>query len=286
MKNIALHIALVFGLFACVESDIVEKYNTAQVKTLLTDNDVKTWFQSSHVVDGVAQQSINDCQDTVRLVFEVIRTDSTSAYELKYDAKCELYDTTKLGQLQISTFEGIFTDSLNIVDSLKRTTFWQPTYLGPSTFSVSYIKGGKQVQKSYQKMRTGILARQVAVWLTGGSEANDSKTYLLTKRTSASKNVPLTSCADSLQVTFSRDNSGGILMHQLTPTEDCVSSTSEFFGEVSVPGESNEGFFTFKLFLVNGSITEIDITSITPNSFSGSFVIAGVKEVVTYVAEP
>ena len=286
MKNIAIYIVLIVGLFACVESDIVEKYNAAQVKTQLTDNDVKTWFQSGYLIDGVSQQSIENCQDTIRLVFEVIRADSTTAYELVYDSKCELFDTTKLGQLKISSFEGIFTDSLNLLDTANRSKYWKPAFIGPSSFSITYLDQGKQVQKNYRKMRTDLLARQVAVWLTDGSGAGRSKTYILTKRNSGEKNIVLNSCSDSLRVVFSRDNSRKILLNQLTPREEnCEVLDSEFLGEVSVQGEGNEGFFTFNFVLANGNVAEMDIASIDQNSFSASFTKGGLKEVVTYVVE-
>jgi hypothetical protein len=283
VKKIAIYIGMVLGLYACVESDIVEKYNAAQVKTMLTDNNVKTWFQSEYKIDGVVQP-IDDCQDTVRLVFKIIKTDSITAYELRYDGRCELFDTTKLGELNISFFQTLFTDSLNLTTNTF-SKYWKPTYIGPKVFSVFYKENGKEINKTFLQMEAGLLARQVAVWLTGYSDPDSSKTYRLTKRNSDGGNITLSKCSDTLQVVFSRDNSRNILMHQLTPNADCTTNQSEFFGQVTVQSEGELGFFNGKLSLTNGSIESIDISSISQKGFVGSFIKNGVEEVVTYVDE-
>lgn len=268
MKKLVF-LVLAIGFGGCVESDIVTQFSSSQVEQLLTDGEIKTWFQSELIIDG-ERQSLTNCSDSVRWVFEIISTDSISSYELILDNQCILYDTTFLGSFEASNFEEIFTDSLKFEGGNK--SFMTPRFIRSSTFSVSYTDDGRDFIATFNDTRSDLLARQVDYYLTGGIESGDSKDWYLTSLSIDNLSQSFINCSDSNIFRFTRQPDFSILLSELETDTVCIDYVSTLIGTVSVPFQTNEGFFENEL-NVDGNITElIEISNFTDDSFSARYL--------------
>lgn len=104
-------ISVVLTILSCEEGDYYPNgLRPYQVEYILTGDDQKTWFLESFKIDG-EPQSFTSCVDSTWWSFEVIDSDSISAYQLKFDAQCINFDTTFFGSL-VASGEDDFSDSL------------------------------------------------------------------------------------------------------------------------------------------------------------------------------
>lgn len=267
-KIIILIVTLSIGLAGCIESDIVMRFSGRQVEQLFTDGDIKTWIQTSLIIDG-EPQVVSSCQDTIRWVFEVIDADSIASYELIFDDQCIFYDTAFLGAFSASDFEGVFTDSLKFEKG--NPSVMTPLSIRSGAMSVRYIQNQREIVASFEKTRSEILARQVGSYLTGGIDAGNAQDWYLTSLNVADTVVELTDCRDSTIFRFSRLPNAMISLNEFMIDELCQPSNSIAFGNVTFPTVSNEGFFEGQLNL-DGSITDaMVISSFTTQSFVATY---------------
>ncbi|MFT6866356.1 MAG: hypothetical protein ACJA08_001187 [Cyclobacteriaceae bacterium] len=283
MKNHIIHtVLIIICLSGCVETDIVDRYTSAQVEHLLSNSDIKTWFLSEKVVNGV-RIPIEKCQDTSRWVFELIATDSIASYELVFDAQCVIYDTTFFGAFSASAIGDVFTDTLKFSGGNKSLMF--PAYIRSESFSVNYTENGDNVIALLTDTRSDYLSRQVAFYLTDGNSAGDEREWLVKSLSVEGRKQSINDCLDSVRFVFNRNAQSNIQMNQIVPVDSCRSSETIYFGEIAIPTSSTEGFFENQLTISGGVTEEIVVSSFATNQFSASYKIDTLDYVVTYVAE-
>ncbi|MFY0599072.1 MAG: hypothetical protein JXR03_05340 [Cyclobacteriaceae bacterium] len=279
-KQIFYIILSMLTFFGCIESDIVDDFSADQVEQILTAGDIKTWYRSELIVDGV-RQPIETCQDTVKWTFEVISTDSIAAYELSFDNICTLYDTTFLGAFSPSKFGEIFTDSLKFEGGNK--TFMRPNYIRSKVFSVRYTENDMEITASFEETRSDILSRQVGYFLTNGLSVGDTQSWSLTSLSIDGDSQPFRDCSDTLIFQFERQNIGVALKELETDTlSNCGTYISSDIGSVSVPENTLEGFFENQFLIEGDEINEMTISSFDQKGFSASYLRNQVEHIATY----
>lgn len=271
-------IILTVTLFGCLESDIVDRYSSDQVEQLLTDGDIKTWYQSELIIDGV-RQSIEECQDTLRWVFEYVDTDSITSYELAFNSECVLYDTTFLGSFSASSFDEAFTDSLKFEGGNK--TYMTPSYIRSSSFSVNYIEGGQEINATFEETRSDFLARQVGYLLSGGIDAGDTDDWSLTALEIDGIFQSFSNCSDTLLFRFSRSGNT-LILNELETDTLCINFANTYIGEVEIPIQSAEGFFEDEIQIESDVIGDLTITSFEEDAFSAQYTRDNVLHEATY----
>ncbi|MEP0938985.1 MAG: hypothetical protein ABJH57_21495 [Cyclobacteriaceae bacterium] len=258
----------------------MKKLEPDQVEMLLTGGEIKTWIQTDLVVDG-ERRVVQSCSDSVLWVFEVISDDSTASYKLTFDNQCLFYDTAFFGAFSASSYEEVFTDSLKFEGGSK--TFMLPRFIRSDIFSVTYTENGQEIISTFEATRSEYLPRQVAAILSGGATSGDFASWYLTSLTIDGSRSQLVNCSDSTIFKFSRSGADGLIsLDELEATDTtCMSYSTAFIGEVSVPGD-DQGFFNYLLQVDEGDISDMIITSFDQTSFEAQYERSDSTHVATY----
>ena len=112
---------------------------------MLTNDNQRTWVVTEWQVNQEAVE-MNECSDSLRIGFEVIRQDSIASYELRYNGTCTQFDTTFIGALRASGSQ-FFTDTLYFERSNGSVRSYFVRELTASRLAIDYIQSGTQVSQ-------------------------------------------------------------------------------------------------------------------------------------------
>lgn len=116
-KGILVLLVLVALIVGCSDDYYPPGLYGAQVERLLTSDTSKTWVLEHLVVAGEGQD-LEDCTDSLRVLFDGESTANIEVYELTYQQGCAVFDTVYYGVLTTSTAgtgaenKNVFTDTL------------------------------------------------------------------------------------------------------------------------------------------------------------------------------
>ncbi len=266
MKNVWIISLLIISLASCSE----ETYYPSglygyQVEQLLTGGGKKHWFVQSQSIDGETQAA-NTCQDSVWRVFEMIKEDSISAYNLTFDASCTLYDTAFLGQMIASGGTDLFNDTIYLLQSNGRENYMLVDHISSKNLNLHYPSGNSVITERLDTSSTAILSRQVIPILMGGVNVGLSSWELITLYHDL-VNKKLTNCEDTTQIFISKSELGTVLNLSVRDTT-CESSETIVLGGIQEVGTDNEIYFNGTLFLNGGVVEEVKLSALNSSRFT------------------
>lgn len=276
-KYIRYLVVFAVCITSCEDEYFPSGFFPYQVEYMLTNDDRKTWLIEELSLNGEIQ-AIEECADSVRWQFEMIASDSISAYQLIFDEECMFFDTLVMGSLRASgNANSLFTDTLYLEqqNGSMRTMYVHEITAGG--LNVSYNSGGISNDVYLELIKNGYLSRQ-ARRILGGTESV-GRTWELQALGVDGRNISIDSCNDVTYFKFYPE-SNDLRLEYLEPEgKNCADLKTTDYGIIEL--KSDDGYFSNQATLSGDAVPELQFTSFSTSTFQVNYFI---QDTIRYVS--